>query len=66
MYRGVTFETLICFSFKLLYLQEMEEFWALKLLFETLLKKLSCSSELELEELMEIPGVKQVLLSRLS
>ena len=66
MYRGVTFETLIGFSFKLLYLQEMEEFWALKLLFETLLKKLSCSSELELEELMEIPGVKQVLLSRLS
>ena len=66
MYRGVTFETLICSSFKLLYLQEMEEFWALKLLFETLLKKLSCSSELELEELMEIPGVKQVLLSRLS
>ena len=66
MYFSITFETLICFNFILLYLQEMEEFWALKLLFETLLKKLSCSSQLELEELMEIPGIKQVLVFRLS
>jgi len=39
--------------------QEICEFWTLKVLFEELLKRLNNTTDYELEELLEIPGVKQ-------
>ncbi|XP_031559584.1 helicase POLQ-like isoform X2 [Actinia tenebrosa] len=39
--------------------KELSEFWAINILLENIMKRLSCTVNLELAPLMEIPGVKQ-------